>query len=380
MRPLFGERYRSRRSREVYSGLGLASGTGYGGIGRPSVGLAERARRYSRYAPRGREWFGAETLSARYSNPDGGKVSRFANEVLKPAGWGALGLVGARAIGELYGWVGSKVGISKVPGGAQPYMPIGLAALSAGTTWYLAGTKFAAKLTPEKRRYVNVGAGLLVVQELLALLLPKLGFLPSWAKRSLTGELPPALAGLPAIQQQQAALGNCFTGTCASALAPYGWQAPPCGLPPGEAAAWQAAQAIASSGRPLQGDEGMGNCFTGQCPGNPPGCTGSGPQCCGCPPQFPPPGLHTEPPQFPPPGGGGGGGGGGGPVPPSTVIPPSTGYRGGATASPVPPASGWGMAGQIAVQRSGIQDPIIQQILAGSCAKAETLFSQVGLA
>jgi len=38
------------------------------------------------------------------------------------------------------------------------------------------------------------------------------------------------------------------------------------------------------------------------------------------------------------------------------------------------------MAGQIAVQRSGIQDPIIQQILAGSCAKAETLFSQVGLA
>jgi len=45
------------------------------------------------------------------------------------------------------------------------------------------------------------------------------------------------------------ALGNCFTGTCANALAPYGWPQAPCNQQP-----------------PMAGpDGGMGNCFTGSC-------------------------------------------------------------------------------------------------------------------
>lgn len=48
-------------------------------------------------------------------------------------------------------------------------------------------------------------------------------------------------------------LGNCFTGSCADGLAPYGWMSPPCGLTPEQGASWGAAQMIVSQGRPLQG-------------------------------------------------------------------------------------------------------------------------------
>ena len=68
---------------------------------------------------------------------------------------------------------------------------------------------------------------------------------------------PQANAAAAALQgQTQDALGNCFTGACADALAPYGWQAPPCGVPQANAAA------AALQG---QAQDALGNCFTGSC-------------------------------------------------------------------------------------------------------------------
>jgi hypothetical protein len=59
-----------------------------------------------------------------------------------------------------------------------------------------------------------------------------------------TVEFDRGISGPQGQAPQANALGNCFTGTCAAALAPYGWASPPCGLPPVQAAAWSMAARI----------------------------------------------------------------------------------------------------------------------------------------
>jgi hypothetical protein len=277
-------------------------------------------------------------------------VGGFFTDVIKPGLWAAGGLVGTRLAIALLKRVGLQTLLDKLPAPLTAASGTLMAAGGAFLTWKVTGF-LGARMAREHRTLLAIGAGLAVIEEALAVILPRIGV---GMQGGLVGE---ALYG-----GSLGEMGNCFTGACP-------WNG--CGAPNEiEPQAQWAQQPMAGA----QQQQGMGNCFTGACPWNGgPNCGGSGPQCC-CPP-----GSQVSAPMGPPsipqvaaPANGGGGGNGGGTPP----IPPGAPSNGGGTASG--PTMGFGLAGHIAVQRSGIDDPVVQGILAGMTARAQSRLDQVG--
>lgn len=340
---------KAHKSREAFGWLSNrskspAAGRSSLGAGRGLTGLRERGSKYKEYLPRASEFFGSREmapLGIRTPN-----VGTFWTDVVKPSLWAAGGLVGTRFVVAVAKRVGLDSLTAKLPTVLQPVLPTAVAAGAAWFTWWITGK---SKMMREHRTLIAIGAGLAVVEEALAAILPRV--LPASLQGGIVGE---AVYG-GALAGTDNGMGTCFTGTCPTAWP--GWQ--PDGQP-----LYTGQQPACSGAAP--GQQGMGNCFTGACPGNGPGCTGSGPQCCGCPPQNP--GM-IPPPAF---------------VPPTVIVaapggaPTPGGSPKPAGTATAPAQSGFGLAGSIAVDRSGIADPVVQGILAGMSGRAQQLMDQVG--
>lgn len=310
--PMFavGERRRRRRSRSRSRRRSREMGL--------TRFLGERRRRRSGGRRRSR-------VTGRFMN-FGGLVRNgdFTNEVLKPGAIAAVGLVGTRLLSQQVG----KLTASIMPSSPTlaKWVPSAVSAVSAYGVWYVASKVQA--LRPH-RGFLAIGAGLAVVEELLAVVLPMVGLTAGQA--GLAGMLGNALYGT------DNGLGfPCFTGTCPQGVS-VPFPNPPCtACPPG--AGGQVTVDV--NGNPVA-MAGMGGglgfpCFTGTCPQgvsvpfpNPP--------CTACPPN-----------------------GGGIPV---TVTGPN----------------GKTMAANVAVAQSGFTDPVAQQVLAGLTGKAQEILSGAGM-
>lgn len=320
---------RRRRSRELTTTFGggrsmFASARGrVARRSREGLRAGAGAGRFGRFIPRSGSPFRSRERAA---NPEASAPLRFLHDVVKPGAWAAGGVITTRVFANLSARALNRV--VTTPGFA-PWAPLITSTAGAGLVWWLSGR--VRMLDPMHRRMINIGAGLQVVQEVLSLVLPRIGV---GLQGGLLGDAlyGGQLAGAPG----QGQLGNCFTGACADAMAQYGWGPPAsCGCGPHDGA-------IAGQGA-APGQDGMGNCFTGSCPGNPPGCIPGG---CS---------QNTTPPPPPP------------PVEPEGAQP-------GATVGPDA-----GTAGRYAVQRAGIGDPMIQQMLVNGSRKAQAWLDSAGV-